>query len=219
MEDTAHPSRDSLLEAATQVFMEQGFSGARVDEIARRAHANKAMIYYHFGSKHGLYKAVALQLFSGVLEEIGRLSELKQEPMQRLRGLYLCLSRLFAERPALPHIMLREILAGGEAMDAEVARVFGVMLRFVRSAIEQGRDQGAFRDVHPLLAHISMLAPLVVYTVSASFRERLLPAQAPDLVLPSPDAVVAQLLDFLERALTPQPETSSPTRPSEKERP
>ena len=47
----ARDTRGNLIESATEVFVEKGFSGARVDEIARRAKANKAMIYYHFGSK------------------------------------------------------------------------------------------------------------------------------------------------------------------------
>ncbi|HJS56985.1 MAG TPA: helix-turn-helix domain-containing protein, partial [Vicinamibacteria bacterium] len=54
---------ESLLEAATQVFMETGFAGARVDQIARQAQVNKAMIYYHFRSKRGLYQAVLGRLF------------------------------------------------------------------------------------------------------------------------------------------------------------
>ena len=62
--------------------MEVGFSGARVEEIARRAQANKAMIYYHFGSKLGLYKAVLFRLFEGVLDEIKRLETVVDAPAE-----------------------------------------------------------------------------------------------------------------------------------------
>ncbi|MCD6588326.1 MAG: helix-turn-helix transcriptional regulator, partial [Candidatus Fermentibacteraceae bacterium] len=48
----------SILDAAAEEFAEKGFSGARVDEIARRAGINKAMLYYRIGDKEELYRRV-----------------------------------------------------------------------------------------------------------------------------------------------------------------
>jgi TetR/AcrR family transcriptional regulator len=50
--------RQVILEAAIAEFSAKGFSGARVDAIARRARSNKQLIYYYFDSKIGLYEAV-----------------------------------------------------------------------------------------------------------------------------------------------------------------
>ena len=47
-------SRAAVLRAAEREFAALDFAGVRVDTIARRGGVNKAMIYYHFGSKHGL---------------------------------------------------------------------------------------------------------------------------------------------------------------------
>ena len=54
----AERTRSDLLEVATEIFSEQGYSGARVDEIAERTRTTKRMIYYYFGGKEGLYLAV-----------------------------------------------------------------------------------------------------------------------------------------------------------------
>src|SRR5688572_29298121 len=54
----AEASRADILATATKEFSEKGLSGARVDSIATRTKINKRMIYYYFGSKEGLYKAV-----------------------------------------------------------------------------------------------------------------------------------------------------------------
>lgn len=40
---------------ATDEFAQKGLAGARVDEIARKARANKQLVYYYFGGKLGLY--------------------------------------------------------------------------------------------------------------------------------------------------------------------
>jgi TetR/AcrR family transcriptional regulator len=56
--------RQAILDAATAEFSAKGFSGARVDAIARRARSNKQLIYYYFDSKVGLYEAVLGQLIA-----------------------------------------------------------------------------------------------------------------------------------------------------------
>jgi AcrR family transcriptional regulator len=50
--------KQAILEAAIAEFSTKGFSGARVDSIARTAQSNKQLIYYYFDSKVGLYEAV-----------------------------------------------------------------------------------------------------------------------------------------------------------------
>jgi AcrR family transcriptional regulator len=51
-------TRARILSAALREFAAQGFAGARVDAIARRASINKRMLYHYFGDKEGLFRAV-----------------------------------------------------------------------------------------------------------------------------------------------------------------
>src|ERR1019366_3455702 len=51
-------SRERILSAALKEFAANGFAGARVDAIARRAAINKRMLYHYFGDKEGLFRAV-----------------------------------------------------------------------------------------------------------------------------------------------------------------
>ena len=61
----AERTRAELLDVATAVFAEQGYSGARVDEIAERTRTTKRMIYYYFGGKEQLYLAVLENAYRG----------------------------------------------------------------------------------------------------------------------------------------------------------
>jgi AcrR family transcriptional regulator len=58
MTPVATPTKDRLLKAAFEEFSKRGFAGARVDEIASRAGANKALIYQYYGDKEALFKHV-----------------------------------------------------------------------------------------------------------------------------------------------------------------
>ena len=51
-----------ILAAAEEHFAAQGMAGARTEEIAAAAHANKAMLYYYFGDKRRLHRAVQAAL-------------------------------------------------------------------------------------------------------------------------------------------------------------
>ncbi len=57
-------SREKILTAALHEFSVHGLAGARVDEIAKSAGVNKAMIYYHFESKEALFN----ELFKAEME-------------------------------------------------------------------------------------------------------------------------------------------------------
>jgi AcrR family transcriptional regulator len=51
-------TRERILSAALKEFAANGFAGARVDAIARRATINKRMLYHYFGDKEHLFREV-----------------------------------------------------------------------------------------------------------------------------------------------------------------
>ncbi len=67
--------QDAVVEAATAIFLEQGFGAASMDEIARRAGVSKATVYSHFESKPALFGAIVQQrcqrTMSSMLAELG----------------------------------------------------------------------------------------------------------------------------------------------------
>ena len=61
------PARAALLEAAQELFLEQGFAATRVEDIAARAGVSKGTVYLYFRTKRELFGAV---VESGVVERI-----------------------------------------------------------------------------------------------------------------------------------------------------
>jgi TetR/AcrR family transcriptional regulator len=63
-------THDKIFQAATEVFEEKGFAGARMQEIADQAGINKALLHYYFHSKEHLFQAVFRALAKKMFEKI-----------------------------------------------------------------------------------------------------------------------------------------------------
>ena len=53
-----HKTAEGILISAQKHFLEKGFSGTSISDIANEAQINKSLIYHHYGNKEGLWKAV-----------------------------------------------------------------------------------------------------------------------------------------------------------------
>ncbi len=62
--DSTKKTAASILAAAEEVLGEVGYDGASVAEIARRAGVNKALVFYHWGSKADLFEHVLEQYYA-----------------------------------------------------------------------------------------------------------------------------------------------------------
>src|SRR5580692_11538557 len=60
-----------IVATAEEIFADQGLAGARMDEIARAAKVNKALLYYYFRSKEELYRFVLEALLSQLGQRVG----------------------------------------------------------------------------------------------------------------------------------------------------
>lgn len=76
-----------ILEVAAREFADHGFAGARIDVIAAQISTSKRMIYYHFGSKEGLYQAVLFHAYERMRATDTALSLKGLAPLAALKAL------------------------------------------------------------------------------------------------------------------------------------
>lgn len=102
-------SKEKIITAARDEFVEFGLAGARVDRIARRANVNKAMIYYYYGSKEKLYHEVVRQaLHRGAARLKSRLDEAAtiDQVLYEFASMH---THLFGNEPGFRMMALREL--------------------------------------------------------------------------------------------------------------
>ena len=80
-------TRQEILDVALSEFARNGYSGARVDEIAARTRTTKRMIYYYFTSKEQPYIAVLERAYSTARDAERQLDVDHLDPVSAIRTL------------------------------------------------------------------------------------------------------------------------------------
>ena len=207
MQPTTEPGRrDAILDAAAVVFAENGFAGARVDDIAARAGVNKAMLYYHVGDKMALYTSVLLRNFERVRSAVdGALAD-DGTARDRLEAVIAAITSMVQRHPDHPRIMLREIASGAAHLRLEVLAAMLEVVGVVGELIADGTAAGEFRDLDPVLSHLTIVGAVLFLNAAAPIRERAA-ALGPDFRLPEPSDDVAGFLNrlLLDGLAAPRP--------------
>lgn len=167
---TTTPQRDAartradLLAVATEVFATEGFSGARVDEIAERTRTTKRMIYYYFDNKEGLYQAVLEEAYRGIRRAESTIELGALDPVTAMRRLAEITFDHHISHPAFIRLVAIENIHGGRSLRAMPSlRAEATPAKTVLDAIlDSGRAAGMFRtdidalDVHMLISAFSV---------------------------------------------------------------
>ena len=156
----AKATRDEILAAATDEFAEKGLAGGRVEEIAARTATSKHMIYYHFGSKEGLYTAVLERAYAEFRLAEGAADYEALEPREALAALVGATFDIHANHPQIVRIIMAENINHGEnivAMDSFEQRKLA--LDTMRRILERGAKAGSLKSgLDPLQIHLSVSA-------------------------------------------------------------
>jgi len=191
----AEASRAKIWAAAAHEFAARGFDGAKVDRIAVAARVNKAMLYYHFASKAGLYNAILHDTFAAIAEAVRGVRAAGGSPETQLRSYVQAIANVADTRPFFPPIWLREVAEGGRHLDPAVARHFRDVLATLGQILKDGEDAGTMRPVHPFLVQLGIVGPLTLFIASRPLRDKfshLAPGKHNNLKI-SIDAVVEHL--------------------------
>jgi AcrR family transcriptional regulator len=177
--------RELILDAAREVFAEEGLEGASLRAIATRAGYAPAALYFHFDSKEAIYAEVLRASLASLGGAVGEAVVKTRAPRQKLQAAAMSFFRFYAENPRdldLGFYLFRGGMkpAGlGHARDVELNAALEAALRPIAEAAE---SLGASRQKANLLmvdcfAHAAGLL-LLLHTG----RIRMFGASAQDLM-------------------------------------
>lgn len=149
-----------ILEVATREFAAHGLAGARIEKIQQQTRTSKRMIYYHFGSKEGLYRAVIERAFETAREVDKDFDPQKGTPEQALKQIANNAFEAFTQNPSFVRLLTFENLAGAPYIrqSQHASRLNRMAMADLESVLKRGHADGSIRkDIKSLDVYINMV--------------------------------------------------------------
>ncbi|WP_338868056.1 TetR/AcrR family transcriptional regulator [Spirosoma sp. SC4-14] len=159
--EAALDAETKIKEAARRVFLEKGFEGATIRQIADEAGVNLAMVNYYFRSKDELFKSIYLETFR---EFLGRMAILLNEETPLEVKIWKAVDRytdFIMDNPLIPNFILSEQRKNGAAFFREMNIKGLIENSLFRKQLIQEAEKGNIRPIHPLQVIITMLSSIV----------------------------------------------------------
>lgn len=200
-------TRAAILSAAEQIFAKSGLEGARTDAIAAQAGVNKALLYYYFKSKSGLYEAVVEDHF----REFNRQAlEVLSAPGDARAILLRYVSLYFdfiSARHRYASLYQQLMTSRGKPLERLVRRYFVPRSTAFKKLLERGIREGQFRRVDARHTALSVVG-LIVFYFSAAPVLRLL-GHADAYSAANLTRRKREVLDFIRHGLFVDPKVPS----------
>lgn len=164
----AELTKANILRIARDEFADKGLAGARIDEIAEKTSTSKRMIYYHFGSKEGLYRAVLEEAYSAIRDTETAVPIDQLSAVEALSANVRLTFDYHHQHPEFVRLVMNENIHHG----AFITNVVGIkrrnesVIRSLSEIIAKGEREGVFKaGIDPIDLHMTISA-LCFYNVS-----------------------------------------------------
>jgi AcrR family transcriptional regulator len=198
----AERTKADILAVATREFADQGYAGARINEIADKTSTTKRMIYYYFGGKEQLYVAVLEQAYSRIRSLEQELDVEHLDPVEAIRELAGLTFDHHESHPDFIRLVSIENIHRAEhiARSEVLSGLANPALDVLGAILQRGWAAGLFRDdvdaldVHQVISAFCVFRTANRHTFGAIFgRDLLDPAQRDHQRRMLGDLVVAYL--------------------------
>ena len=154
-----------IIDAALALFVEKGFAGTRLDDVAARAGLSKAAIYLYFEDKMALFQGVIRQAISSNLLTVEAITRAHQGPVAALiPGILDFMASRVEDTPmaSIAKVVISESRAFPEIGRFYLKEVIGRGVPIFEGLIARGVESGEFRRVDPMLTVRSLIGPMLL---------------------------------------------------------
>lgn len=138
----------NILAVARETFAASGLAGARIEDIASRTATSKRMIYYYFGDKEGLYRAVLEDAYAMMRHAEDQLDLASLAPVEALRRLTEFTFDHHRNTESFVRLVMTENVHRARHMgrSASIAGENSSAIRLIEDIYARGCTAGLFRE-------------------------------------------------------------------------
>ncbi len=147
MSEKEKQAEEKILDAANKVFIEKGFYGARMQEIADKAGINKAMLHYYYRSKDKLFERVFEQAVKSLFVKIGPIPAMDIPFDDKIRNFVSNYIEMLAKYPQIPMFILHEINTNPDKIEKIFRKNLEMIPKNILIQFREEVEKGNYKDI------------------------------------------------------------------------
>lgn len=155
-------TEEKIKEAAKNVFVRNGYAGARMQDIADEAGINKALLHYYYRSKEKLFELIFFEVFDVVIPQLKAKVNNYQSVEEKITAFVSTYIDVIQANPHVPIFVLHELSQDADRFVEKLKQrqIFPEIAQFMlqlMNEMEAGKIK-SFQPIHLFMNIISMCA-------------------------------------------------------------
>jgi len=167
----AEATKSKILQEAMQLFSQKGFDVTTVDDIAKACDINKAMVYYYYQSKAGLYEELMSVLMQNIYDDIFKAYQRSANATEGLNAFVLTYGEYAIKHPYFPALLLRELSNSGANLPDKMFSKMRNIFTLLSEILDRGEKEGVFHDVKPMMIHFMIIGTINLMVTTTPLRQ------------------------------------------------
>ncbi len=191
-----------ILEAARKVFVEKGFDGARMQEIADEAGINKALLHYYFRSKDKLFEQIFSEAFHQIRPVFAEAFATDPDIHHFIRVFVSSYIQLLRQMPYLPQFIIQELNRNPQRLVQLIGKQ-QIPVEDIKAMIEREVSKGRLVAITPQHLMINIMALIIFPFVARPLIQAIFMAGSHDAYEQFLQERQEEIIAFVYRAIQP----------------
>lgn len=154
------PTEEKILAAAKRIFLQHGYAGARMQDIADEAGINKAMLHYYFRNKDKMFEMIFVLSIQKMVPTINQVLDSDDDLFEKIRKFVNAYTTKLSENPYLPLFIVNELSKNPEKLLKLMITSAQDKPHFVNfiSEIQLAVDRGQIKKISPVNLFINIMS-------------------------------------------------------------
>jgi len=174
-------SRQLILDNAKILFSKKGFQASSMDELSKMTGLNKAMIFYYFKNKQGLYEAVMTEILNEMYREISSKNKIESTPPKQLESFIKTYASYACSHPYFPALLLKELSSSGAKIHQDLFFAMRKLYSIFSDILKVGEHNGEFKGVIPMVLYFMIIGTLNLMITTKPIRQKAQKSEEFDL--------------------------------------
>jgi AcrR family transcriptional regulator len=170
--------RAKILSSATRLFIQHGYHGLAMRQIAEELHVSKPALYYHFKDKQELFLAILTLYLDEMETAIDRIMTEPADCREKIRGFMEFVLLQPPEQRAIIHLASQEVRQLSDPARKSFGKIYQEkFIGKIEAILRLGMERGEFKQVQPAVATWALLGMMYPYFYPARAGNASLPEQ------------------------------------------